>query len=226
MGGVARGALTAMAAAPPTGASGSPEASPSGREQLLRDGYVICRDVIPKDWLARMRRQYEVLIDQYYGPSASLERQRQWRTGSAPRLHLSYAEDEDGSGDGCGSLVRPETAACVEWWTHPRFHGLSSSLLGVEDAACADMLLMCNGGPEAEPMPGLWHRDFFPPRCAPLASYEADIEESGPRYIQVQPPPTLGMGLDTSRCHRCLLTAVPARRLALAPRAVESSALR
>ena len=31
---------------------------------------------------------------------------------------------------------------------------------------------------------GIWHRDFYPQRCAPLDSYANDIKETGPRYIQ------------------------------------------
>ena len=43
-------------------------------------------------------------------------------------------------------------------------------------------------GSEAKPPEqqsvGIWHRDFYPQRCAPLDSYANDIKETGPRYIQ------------------------------------------
>ena len=47
------------------------------------------------------------------------------------------------------------------------------------------MMMLCGApkGPEEQPV-GLWHRDFYPQRCAPLDSYANDIKECGPRKVQ------------------------------------------
>jgi hypothetical protein len=161
------------------GGGRDPEVAAEQRAHLRDHGFVICRDVVPADWLPRLRASYERLIELYRCESP--RGQEWWETHSAPRLHLSYSEEGEGS-VGCGSLVTPETAAAVEFWCHESFHGLSSRLLGVEDASVASMVLMCEA--REDHGPGLWHRDFFPPRCAPLQSYHGDISESGPRYIQ------------------------------------------
>ena len=175
------------------------------REQLLRDGYVICRSVIPPDWLDTLRRSYEVLIERYREQVGD----SWWEDGAQPRLHLSYAEEGENP-VGCGSLIDAETAPTVDYWTHPSFHGLSSRLLGVEDAACADMMLMAS--PQTDHGPAIWHRDFYPPRCAPLESYHGDITESGPRYVQwvsdaiPQPPPFHPTPSARGRTWRCTRT--------------------
>lgn len=153
------------------------------RAELLAQGYVICRGVIPPAWLEKLRVSYEKLIRKYRDPACeSIGGGERWWNGSRqPRLHLSYPEAEQGA-VGCGSLIDGETAACVDYWCHPSFHGLSSRLLGVDDAAVADMMLMCSA--QEEHGPAHWHRDFYPPRCAPLDSYKGDLEKHGPRYVQ------------------------------------------
>ena len=97
------------------------------------------------------------------------------------------------------SAVDAGTAAWVELWSSPDspLHAVSSALLSVDDAALASMEVLCQDPPHRashklaggrlvdEPStPGLWHRDFYPPRCAPLESWAADTAESGPTYIQ------------------------------------------
>ena len=75
---------------------------------------------------------------------------------------------------------------------------VSSALLGVEDASLSSMEVLCQDPPHPAGLrlagqaagspptaPGLWHRDFFPARCAPLESWAADAAEAGaPTYIQ------------------------------------------
>jgi hypothetical protein len=48
------------------------------------------------------------------------------------------------------------------------------------------MMMLCGEHEEDESNQsvGIWHRDFYPQRCAPLDSYANDIRQSGPRYIQ------------------------------------------
>ena len=78
--------------------------------------------------------------------------------------------------------IDAETALSVEIWLHENLQGVSSELLGLEDAAVTEMMMMCS--PVRDHGPAKWHRDFYPPYCAPLQSYADDILENGPRYVQ------------------------------------------
>ncbi len=150
------------------------------RDQFLEDGFVILRQVIPPEELEGMRQAYELLVERQ---KAIWARERgpddppggQWETNAQPRLMLSGMADE----------IDAQTAAAVEIWLHENVQGVSSQLLGVEDAGVTEMMLMCSpvrdhdtGGHRG------WHRDFYPPHAAPLQGYTDDILESGPRYIQ------------------------------------------
>ena len=79
-----------------------------------------------------------------------------------------------------------QTAQTIEIWLHENLHGVSSELLGLEDAGVTEMMMMCN--PVRDHGPAAWHRDFSPYYCAPLQGYTEDIIENGPRYIQWNVP--------------------------------------
>jgi hypothetical protein len=143
---------------------------PGDRERLLRDGYVVLRGVVPQHMLAELRAAHDRLVE----TQARL-------TGIAPSLDVGRTVIKDA----LAASIDAGTAACVEYWTHESFHGVSSRLLGVEDAAVADMHMLCGEAkPPEQQSVGIWHRDFYPQRCAPLDSYANDIKETGPRYIQ------------------------------------------
>ena len=150
------------------------------RDQFLEDGYVILRGVIPPDQLEELRQSYELLVERQ---KVIWARERGpgdppggvWETNAQPRLML----------DGMADEIDAQTAAAVEIWLHENVQGVSSQLLGVEDAGVTEMMLMCSpvrdhdtGGHRG------WHRDFYPPHAAPLQGYTDDILENGPRYIQ------------------------------------------
>jgi len=150
------------------------------RDQFLEDGYVILREVIPPDQLEGLRKAYELLVERQ---KVIWARERgpddppggQWETNAQPRLMLGGMADE----------IDTHTAAAVEVWLHENVQGVSSELLGVEDAGVTEMMLMCSpvrdhetGGHRG------WHRDFYPPHAAPLQGYTDDILENGPRYVQ------------------------------------------
>ena len=150
------------------------------RDQFLEDGYVILRQVIPPGDLAELRRAYELLVERQ---KVIWARERGpddppggvWETNSQPRLILGGMADE----------IDAQTASAVEIWQHENTQGVSSQLLGVEDASVTEMMLMCSpardhdtGGHRG------WHRDFYPPYTAPLQGYTDDILEYGPRYLQ------------------------------------------
>ena len=150
------------------------------RDQFLEDGYVILRQVIPPGDLAELRRAYELLVERQ---KVIWARERgpddppggAWETDSQPRLNLGGMADE----------IDAQTASAVEVWLHENTQGVSSQLLGVQDAGVTEMMLMCSpvrdhdtGGHRG------WHRDFYPPYTAPLQGYTDDFHENGPRYVQ------------------------------------------
>ena len=100
------------------------------------------------DELDALRNSYEHLVEQQ---KAIWAQQRKpddppggvWETSSQPRLllHLSPLADQ----------INEQTANAVEIWLHENMQGLSSELLGVEDAAVNSMMLMCN--PVRRPWP-------------------------------------------------------------------------
>ena len=149
-------------------------------DRFLRDGYVVLRGVVPPAQLDAVRASYEILVEQQKrlwveerapgDPPGGL-----WETGRQPRLHLHVPPLVD--------LIDERTAPAVEISLNENTQGVGSELLGVEDAAVTEMMLMCSP-PYRDFGPAHWHRDLSPPYCAPLQGYVDDIAESGPRYVQ------------------------------------------
>ena len=147
------------------------------RDQFLEEGYVILRHCIPPEMLDAVRTACEKMVDRQRTIWAS-ERAPDdpaggvWETAAQPRLHLQTMQDQ----------IDAETALSIEIWLHENLQGASSELLGLEDAAVTEMMMMCS--PVRDHGPAKWHRDFYPPYCAPLQGYADDILENGPRYVQ------------------------------------------
>ena len=151
------------------------------RDQFLEDGYFIQRNAIPPDQLADLRAAYETMVERQKiiwardrgpdDPPGGV-----WEMGAQPRLIL----------DNMGDQLDTQTAQTIEIWLHENLHGVSSQLLGLEDAGVTEMMMMCN--PVRDHGPAAWHRDFSPYYCAPLQGYTQDIIENGPRYIQWNVP--------------------------------------
>ena len=150
------------------------------REKFLKEGYIIISGVIPPDRLEDLRAAYEIMVDRQREIWARDRKPDDppggvWETHSQPRLNLG----------GMADRIDAETASTVEIWLHENTQGVSSRLLGVDDAAVTEMMLMCNptrdhGSADHRG----WHRDFSPTDSAPLQSYAEDIIENGPRYVQ------------------------------------------
>jgi hypothetical protein len=147
------------------------------REQFLKDGYVILRNVIEPAMLDPLRVASEHMVDRQ---KVLWARDRgpddppggAWEMGAQPRLVLHNM----------AAQIDAQTALSVEIWLHENIQGASSQLLGLEDAAVTEMMMMCS--PVRHHGPAKWHRDFSPAYCAPLQGYADDILENGPRYIQ------------------------------------------
>ncbi len=149
------------------------------RTQFMEEGYLVLREVIPADELNALRESYELMVSRQRDIWAK-ERQPDgppggvWETSAQPRLNLGR--------EPLAGLVDKKTASAIEIWAHENMQGVSSELLGVEDAGVTEMMLMCN--PVSDRGPAAWHRDHHPIDTAPLQGYLDDILETGPRYVQ------------------------------------------
>jgi len=142
-------------------------------EQLLDDGYVILKNVVPPERLDELRASFETLV----------ERQR-----------ANWARDPDDPG--CFAYVAKQprlafqtvideaTANTVEFCLHEDTLGVSRQALGTRDVGLKQMILLCN--PEVAHGPDLWHRDVShgPTNNAPLAGLQADMLANGPGSVQ------------------------------------------
>ncbi len=149
------------------------------RTQFLEEGYLVLREVVPPEELAALRESYELLVSRQREIWAKERAPDEppggvWENSPQPRLLLSR--------EPLASLVDEKTANAVEIWAHENTQGVSSELLGVEDAGVTEMMLMCN--PVRDRGPAAWHRDHHPIDTAPLQGYIDDIVEAGPRYVQ------------------------------------------
>ena len=147
------------------------------RDRFLEEGYLILRNVIPPDRLEALRESHELMVDrqrviwaQNRGPDDPPG--GAWETAGQPRLHLQ----------GMRKQIDERTVETLELWQHENLQGVSSELMGVEDAGVTEMMMMCN--PVSDRGPARWHRDYHPLNWAPVEGYADDIIENGPRYVQ------------------------------------------
>ena len=140
-------------------------------QQLLDDGYLILREVIPPDQLDQLRTSFEVLVERQKAIWAREKVPSVWETGGQPRLvHFQNLIDEG-------------TADTVEAWLHENTLGVSRQLLSVpEQTGVAGLMLMCS--PQKDHGPAHWHRDVHPIDMAPLEELQMDMLENGPKYLQ------------------------------------------
>ena len=125
-------------------------------QQLIDDGYVVRRQVVPPDRGEELRTSFETLV----------EKQKViWARERKP--------DE---------VVDAATANTVEFCLYENTLGVSQQLMRAPDAAITLMALMCN--PVQDHGPASWHRDIEPTGQAPLKGMQMDYVKNGPGYVQ------------------------------------------
>ena len=131
-------------------------------QQLMDDGYIILREVIPPQLLDELRASYDVMIERQGGQA--------WLAGARqPRLTANH-------------VIDAATANTVEFWLHENTLGVSRQLMRGSEAAVTEMWVMCS--PTSDHGPAEWHRDFDPSNMAPLQGLQMDLLENGPAYVQ------------------------------------------
>ena len=149
------------------------------RDQFMEEGYLVLREVIPPEELDALRESYELMVSRQREIWARERAPHEppggvWESSPQPRLQLGR--------EPLAGLVDEKTASTVEIWAHENMQGVSSELIGEEDAGVTEMMLMCS--PVKDCGPAAWHRDHHPIDTAPLLGYINDIVETGPRYVQ------------------------------------------
>ena len=143
-------------------------------QQLIDDGYIILRQVVPPDQLEELRTSFEILVEKQ---KVVWERERKpeekpggvWTTSGQPRVFF----DE---------VVDAATANTIEFCLHENTLGVSQQLMRAPHAAITLMALMCN--PVRDHGPASWHRDIDPTVQAPLKGMQMDYVKNGPGYVQ------------------------------------------
>jgi ectoine hydroxylase-related dioxygenase (phytanoyl-CoA dioxygenase family) len=143
-------------------------------QQILDDGFVVLREVVPPSRLEELRSSFEQLVDRQ---RAIWARDRKaddppggaWETSPQPRLVFN-------------TLVDRETANTAEFCLHENTMGVSRQLMRAKEAAITAMFFMCS--PVRDHGPARWHRDIHPIDQAPLRGLETDLLENAPGYIQ------------------------------------------
>ena len=149
----------------------------SKRAQLLDDGYVILRQVVPPEHLDSLRQDIESVVQR------QRSRDPEWDTTPQPRALIA-------------EQVEAETVGAFEFLLHAHTHGVSAGLLNRprEAVAATSAMVLCNpeftpGDPERPGQswgtdPRNWHRDVRPDRDGPLGALLEDQRANGPAYVQ------------------------------------------
>ena len=143
-------------------------------QQLLDDGFIILRQVIPPNRLDALRANFEILVDRQ---KAIWRRERKpddppggtWETTAQPRVFFNEVVDE-------------KTADAVDFCLGENTLGVSRQLMRSSDAAVTLMALMCS--PPRDHGPASWHRDVDPVAQAPLRGMQTDMLANAPGYVQ------------------------------------------
>ena len=143
-------------------------------QQLLEDGFIILRQVIPPAQLDPLRASFEELVERQREVWACERKPDEppggiWETRAQPRVFFDNVVDE-------------ATANAVNFCLHENTLGVSQQLMQVPEAAITLMALMCS--PVRDHGPAAWHRDIDPVSQAPLKGLQMDMLANAPGYVQ------------------------------------------
>ena len=153
------------------------------QQQLLDDGFIILREVVPPAQLDDLRASVEVLVDRQ---KALAIRDRKpdeppggvWEVSAQPRVTIDTVVDE-------------ATANTVEFCLHENTLGVSHQLMQVSSAGSGNgdvetgitqMEVLCSGVHDYGATD--WHRDIDCMEQAPLCGLQTDLVENMPGYVQ------------------------------------------
>jgi ectoine hydroxylase-related dioxygenase (phytanoyl-CoA dioxygenase family) len=143
-------------------------------QQLLDNGYVVLREVVPPERLEGLRNSFETLVERQKSIWARDRKPEDppggiWETNHQPRLSFHTVVDE-------------ETASAVEFCLHENTMGVCRQLMRAPEAGAQQFSLMCS--PVRDHGPAPWHRDIHPIDQAPLFGLQEDLMVNAPGYLQ------------------------------------------
>ncbi|MDA1139269.1 MAG: hypothetical protein O3B01_11850 [Planctomycetota bacterium] len=145
------------------------------REQFMKEGYLILRDVVPPGQLGTVRGCIEHMVER----RRVLSRQRrtpdqppggEWEASGQPRLN--FATDCDAHSAGAIEFLLGETTL-----------GVCRQLMDAEHVSPHNFACICSAD-NRDTGPAAWHRDISPGDPAPLRGMIANMEHHGPSYLQ------------------------------------------
>ena len=144
-------------------------------QDLLDDGFIILREVVPPGELENLRSAFERLVDRQ---REVWIQQRgtddppggQWEASAQPRL-VRFEQ-----------FIDAGTANTVEFCLGSTTLGASRTIMGAPAVAPCLLMMMCN--PVSDRGPAHWHRDIHPIDQAPLSGLQQDLLANRPGYLQ------------------------------------------
>ncbi len=142
--------------------------------QLIEDGFIVLRGVVPPGLLAPLRDSFERMVERQKEIWARERKPGeppggQWELSPQPRLHFE-------------SLVDGDTADAMAFCLHENTMGVSRRIMKAKAAGNTGFMCMCN--PVDDRGPAAWHRDIHPIDQAPLRGLQADLLHNAPGYLQ------------------------------------------
>ncbi len=144
------------------------------RRQLMEDGFIILRNVVPPKDLERVRAAVEHMIQHRREVSRQQrlpgEAHGAWAASGQPRLQFHADCDA-------------ESTAAVEFLLGDTVLGVARQIIDADEVALHYMSCICSSDTQ-DAGPGRWHRDVGPGNPAPLRGMIANMEQHGPSYLQ------------------------------------------
>jgi hypothetical protein len=148
------------------------------RDRFMDQGFLILRDFIPQERIARLRVAYEAVVDRARAQCVAQRRPDDppggaWEYWAQPRPDIGRVP----------GLLDAATAEAAEFWIDDSLLEVANRLLAVPEASVTELTVMCS--PSSRDFgPSDWHRDIGAAEMAPLQRLIDDVVENGPRYIQ------------------------------------------
>ena len=149
------------------------------REQLVRDGYLIVRDMIEPDELPALRESIEVMVEIQKAASARDRKPDEPEGGywmDAPQPRIGFEPE----------MTDPRIARPMEFVLGEKTLEFSRRLLNAPEALPSFFSIfqaLCNAE-NREFGPADWHRDLMPARFPPTDGLQEDVGANGPYHLQ------------------------------------------
>ena len=145
------------------------------RQQLMEEGYIILRNVVPPAQLEQLRGSIEHMVNQRREISAQRRTPNEppggeWEAHAQPRLRPNDIRDE-------------MSAFAIESLLHENTLGVSQQLMDAKHVVPHQFGCLCSAV-SRDSGPALWHRDIGPGEPAPFRGMMSNMQNHGPSYLQ------------------------------------------